>query len=71
MAGHRPFKQLRDKMSPERRARLARRVAETLAEMRAEEAMRDRELEGIEEAGVRESRDNIRADLEVSNPEEK
>ncbi len=71
MAGHRPFKQLRDKMSPERRARLARRVAETLAEMRAEEAMRERELEGIEEAEVRESRDTIRADLEVSNPEEK
>lgn len=71
MAGHRPFKELRDKMSPERRVRGARRVAETLAQMREEEAMRDRELEGIEEVEVTESRDNIRADLEVSNPEQK
>jgi hypothetical protein len=34
MAGHRPFEELREKMSPERRARIERRVQRTLAELR-------------------------------------
>ncbi len=34
MAGHRSFKELREKMSPERRARNERRVRQTLAELR-------------------------------------
>lgn len=37
MAGHRSFKELREKMSPERRAGSEKRTQETLAEMRCTE----------------------------------
>jgi hypothetical protein len=55
MAGHRPFSELRDKMSPERRRRVEARVAETLAEMAADEARTAAQQEHSSTAALDES----------------
>lgn len=72
MAGHKPFSELRDKMSPESRARVKRRVEKNLAEMRLSELRDSLEIKqeivgdalGIKQAAV--SRLERRQDMLVS-----
>jgi predicted transcriptional regulator len=72
MAGHRSFNQLREKMSPERRAAVEKRVQRTLAEMRLQELRDSLDISqgvvgnalGIKQAAV--SRLERRKDMHIS-----